>query len=669
MKRTLYMFLILLAAWIPPQRAQAQSLTAVSATVTDPNGIPYANASVKATLAPPGQGAPCVVTGGNCVPISGSVGPVPMSSAGSFTMNVYPNSEILCGGQSCSTQWTFTVSITPGALPPLGTGPQSFSATVTVSGSSQSITSALEAVPPPDLGTFTPGGSPVDAPQGSLFYMQESCAASATNCLQLVDDDSTDNCGTALTTFLATINSQAGPGAPTLAIYGGSAGTGQAFKFSSCDLEFTRSLNIIGAATIDCGQSSGDCWQIGPTGNTGYNLTYNATSAASVHTYITGHFTWIGGAGLTTGGIFVPPWQAYVQIRNQHFVNFGPGNATSGNCTAWAVEILSLNNGLVADNEWLSWDSTAGRCAFENVESGSVSGQASVNFQHNALMAGGGPPCSSQGIYTAGNFWNISNNMIAGFGVDVRIGANNGDYGGAIENNFFGNSCAAKSTTGYIWFGQNGESGEVAKDVEIIGNDFQGNSGYAIVVAPDTSDTADYVDFSRNIVTHGTMTVAPSGFTCASGSCFQDGLINYQGGELSASTASGWDQPSHRLGTVRQTGQTANLSATTILNSSFGGSGNAAAFNVGCYTVVSNTPTGGTLPSCVVTYTSFVTGTTVSNTITPTAASSAEGTTQSAMVMIQAKAGNVIQISTTGYAAGSGTALAYTVMATIARTP
>lgn len=499
-----------------------------------------------------------------------------------------------------------------------------------------------------------------------VYTISPACG-SMSNCLQLTDDDSTDNCGTPLTNFLNTINNSTAPGALTLNIYGGSV-SAEAYKFVSCDLKFTRSITIGGAATFDCAQSSGDCFQIGPTGNTAYNLTYNATSAASVHAYIIGNFTWIDGANLTTAGIIVPPWQAYVEIKNQKFVNFGPGNATSGNCTAWAIEMLSLNNGLVADNEWLSWDSTAGRCAFESVESGSVSGQASVNFQRNALMAGGGPPCSSQGIYTAGNFWNISNNMIAGFGVDIRVGANNGDYGGLIEGNFFGNSCAAKSTTAYIWLGQNGESGQVVKGIEITGNDFQGNSGYGVTIAPDTSDTVDLIDFSRDVVTHGTMTVAPNTFNCAN-ECFQDGLVNVQGGGLTALGGGGWDPPSHRLGTFNANAQTANISASTLLSQTFGGTGagHGANFNIGCLVYVTSAGTTSTLPACQVTFTNL-SGNVVTEAITLTNTGNSTSTSASGVVEVQAEEGTNIQISTTGYAS-TGTAMQYALRSTAVRTP
>lgn len=135
-------FLAALAALAAP-RAQAQSTTVVSATVTDPNSIPYALGTVKAQLTP-SVGSPCVMTGGNCVPIQGTIGPSPMSPAGSFVMNLYPNASITPSG----TQWLFTVCISPGGALPLGTGPQCFSSAQTISGSSQSLTTALSAIAP-----------------------------------------------------------------------------------------------------------------------------------------------------------------------------------------------------------------------------------------------------------------------------------------------------------------------------------------------------------------------------------------------------------------------------------------------------------------------------------------------------------------------------------------
>lgn len=147
MKLRSIFFLLILAAITAP-RARAQSQTLVSATVTDPNGVPYAGAKVTASLQPAGTASPCVVVSGNCVPIPGTVGPATLDATGTFSMNVYPNSSILCGGQSCVTTWQFSVVISPGVLPPWGTGPQSFSINETVSGATQSLSAAMDAVAP-----------------------------------------------------------------------------------------------------------------------------------------------------------------------------------------------------------------------------------------------------------------------------------------------------------------------------------------------------------------------------------------------------------------------------------------------------------------------------------------------------------------------------------------
>ena len=125
-------------------RARAQSQTAVTATITDPNGIAYAGGTVKAQLVPAGGPAPCVVIGGNCVAIPGTAGPAPLDSTGKFVVNLYPNGSITPSG----TSWLFTVCINPGVLPPWGTGQQCFNVTETISGSSQNITADMDAAAP-----------------------------------------------------------------------------------------------------------------------------------------------------------------------------------------------------------------------------------------------------------------------------------------------------------------------------------------------------------------------------------------------------------------------------------------------------------------------------------------------------------------------------------------
>jgi hypothetical protein len=83
-------------------------------------------------------------------------------------------------------------------------------------------------------------------------------------------------------------------------------------------------------------------------------------------------------------------------------------------------------------------------------------------------------------------------------------------------------------------------------------------------------------------------------------------------------------------------------------------------FQIAAYTVSTNTPTAGTLPSVQVTYTEADTGNSTTATITPTVASvSASGVVSTGTGGIRAKVGTTITIATTGYAAGSGTALTY----------
>lgn len=133
---------ILLALGVPAARAQ---FTAVTGTIADATGIPYAGGTIKAQLSSPGAtvtinnqaqcagggfgSAPCQV------PIQGTVGPLSLSAGGTFSLQLADNTQVQPGG----TQWIFTVNISPGIPPPEGTGPQTCTATITISGGSQNI--------------------------------------------------------------------------------------------------------------------------------------------------------------------------------------------------------------------------------------------------------------------------------------------------------------------------------------------------------------------------------------------------------------------------------------------------------------------------------------------------------------------------------------------------
>lgn len=125
--------LLALFAWAPRARAQQ---TLVTGCVTDPNGIKYTGGQYSIQLVNTGGAQPSV----NGVPIQGSFGPVPLDSSGCIApTTLYENSVITPSG----TEWQFTVN-NPGAAPPVGYGPVSFTApAITISGATQNITSNL----------------------------------------------------------------------------------------------------------------------------------------------------------------------------------------------------------------------------------------------------------------------------------------------------------------------------------------------------------------------------------------------------------------------------------------------------------------------------------------------------------------------------------------------
>jgi hypothetical protein len=123
----------------------AQNTTVVTGTITDSNGIPYANATVQAQLLPTGvtptEPPPCNgQSATNCTVSAYQRGTA--NAAGVFSMTLASNAVLSPGG----TTWQFTVT-EPGSPPPLGTGPQSCSATLTISGASQSVSSSFSGCP------------------------------------------------------------------------------------------------------------------------------------------------------------------------------------------------------------------------------------------------------------------------------------------------------------------------------------------------------------------------------------------------------------------------------------------------------------------------------------------------------------------------------------------
>src|SRR5579872_4888288 len=125
-----------------------QTPTLVSGTITDTNGVPYSFAKVSASLVgiPPNVSATIRVNG-----IPTAIGGQQNASAdasGNFTMNLFCNSA----GGGCSvispsgTTWQFTINEN-GTPPPAGKGPQTCSASATITGATQSLTSSFSSCP------------------------------------------------------------------------------------------------------------------------------------------------------------------------------------------------------------------------------------------------------------------------------------------------------------------------------------------------------------------------------------------------------------------------------------------------------------------------------------------------------------------------------------------
>jgi hypothetical protein len=150
-------FLAFLCCFLCLSTSAFAQITTVSGTVTDPNGLPWIGATLKAQLTSPGatvtisSSAQCAAGGfgsAPCkVPIQGTFGPVTLDSNGSFTLNLFDVTQVNPPG----TQWVLSGSISPGIPPPQGFGPQQFSFTSTgtlISGASVNISSQLSAVAP-----------------------------------------------------------------------------------------------------------------------------------------------------------------------------------------------------------------------------------------------------------------------------------------------------------------------------------------------------------------------------------------------------------------------------------------------------------------------------------------------------------------------------------------
>jgi hypothetical protein len=311
-------------------QAQCSSYTQVTGTVTDPNGVPWSTGTVTATLSPTSASPTCTNGSGVPVPFSAQIGPTPLDSTGSFSLSLPPNSIITPG----STQWAFTFNIS-GVAPPFGKGPQTFSVTVTISGSSQSITSQITAAPVPALTYGTGSGSSVPVPNLDSVYIAPVCKPTQSNCYVAHNDGATDNL-TAFTAISNAVNALTPPSVNTQKlpiVVEFSAGT---YLYSG-GLNFTIPVEVTCApGTVLDYTGSAHAIDFGPANLSSTNLQSG--------NYTVRGCTFVGGASMTQG-LYFNSYLVNIRVLRNNFRDFGNATSTvyqiwlNGNGTNWDTEI------------------------------------------------------------------------------------------------------------------------------------------------------------------------------------------------------------------------------------------------------------------------------------------------------------------------------------------
>jgi hypothetical protein len=127
----------------------SQTITSVTGTVRDQNGVPYVNCTVLPQFVNVSGGATPTVTA-NGGPVIPPTSPTLCNSSGVFNVSVIANGSVT----PASTHWQFLICSAPGTQypDPGSLGSQCFTTSqITITGSSQDISTQINAVPPPAL--------------------------------------------------------------------------------------------------------------------------------------------------------------------------------------------------------------------------------------------------------------------------------------------------------------------------------------------------------------------------------------------------------------------------------------------------------------------------------------------------------------------------------------
>jgi hypothetical protein len=147
------------------------------------------------------------------------------------------------------------------------------------------------------------------------------------------------------------------------------------------------------------------------------------------------------------------------------------------------------------------------------------------------------------------------------------------------------------------------------------------------------------------------------GAVAAGGSALAPNVaIDTVDGTLFASTGNGWVPLTGVAQKAVASAQVANNANVLTFTAPVAG-----IYQVDLYEVSTNTPTGATLPAITVVYTDLDSSASVTDTLSSVASVSAAGVVNQGRFLVNVAAAGTVVIATTSYAAGSGTALAYTV--------
>jgi hypothetical protein len=362
-------------------------------------------------------------------------------------------------------------------------------------------------------------------------------------------------------------------------------------------------------------------------------------------------------------------------LQNVNINNFGPAGNTPGLCTKSAIKVDIIAESHITGVQ--TADNRANSCAIADAMdcgssvscTGPASGQNTGHYSDNTILSTNSP-CGSVGIWEGGTHSSVYGTSIWGFAVPLLLASGNSGGGSwmVVGNTLDEAGCAANGVAAAIQFGHSG-SGQVQGPATIIGNDIPGGGSHnlsGIGIAGNSTDTIRGVNFSDN---SSALTAIPILWAATVGCTTSLGLypcfvgMNPGFNALNPNQAgTGWVSSFEggQFGALSLSAQTANLGATNV-------TGNITVnpyARINCSITQTNVATTATIPTCTVSYTDVVSNTVQTRTLTSASSANVAGTNSSGMVWVALKAGTNVTVTTAGYAS-TGTAMQYSILATV----